>query len=80
MMAYSSLCLDTDHIIAIFKNALGQLTSTLKWSGACEHHIGDHWTRAAMSNPNGLLSRKLCHYLNQGCTLNKANVLKAFKC
>jgi len=55
MMAYSSLCLDTDHIIAIFKNALGQLTSTLKWSGACEHHVGDHWTRAAMSNPNGLL-------------------------
>jgi len=23
-----------------------------------------------MSNPNGLLSQKLCHYLNQGRTLN----------
>jgi len=23
-----------------------------------------------MSNPNGLLSQKLCHYLNQGSTLN----------
>jgi len=23
-----------------------------------------------MSNPNGLLSQKFCHYLNQGCTLN----------
>ena len=26
--------------------------------------------RTAMSNPNGLLSQKLCHYLNPGCTLN----------
>ena len=25
---------------------------------------------AAMSNPNDLLSQKLCHYLNQGRTLN----------
>jgi len=23
-----------------------------------------------MSNPNGLLKQKLCHYLNHGCTLN----------
>jgi len=23
-----------------------------------------------MSNPNGLLSLNVCHYLNQGCTLN----------
>jgi len=23
-----------------------------------------------MSNPNDLLSQKLCHYLRQGCTLN----------
>jgi len=23
-----------------------------------------------MSNPNDLLSQNLCHYLNQGCTLN----------
>jgi len=28
------------------------------------------FTRAAMSNPNGLVSQKLCHYLNQGRTLN----------
>jgi len=27
-------------------------------------------TRPAMSNPNGLLSQKLCHYLKQGRTLN----------
>jgi len=26
--------------------------------------------RAGMSNPNGLLSQELCHYLNQGRTLN----------
>jgi len=26
--------------------------------------------RAAMSNPNGLLSQKLCRYLDQGRTLN----------
>ena len=24
--------------------------------------------KAAMSNPNGLLGQKSCHYLNQGCT------------
>jgi len=23
-----------------------------------------------MSNPNGLLTKKLCHYLNQDCTFN----------
>jgi len=27
-------------------------------------------SRPAMSNPNGLLSQKLCHCLNQGRTLN----------
>jgi len=27
-------------------------------------------TRPAMFNPNGLLSQKSCHYLNQGRTLN----------
>jgi len=27
-------------------------------------------SRTAMSNPNCLLSQKLCHYLNQGHTLN----------
>jgi len=27
-------------------------------------------SRPAMSNPNGLLSQKVCHYLNQGRTLN----------
>ena len=26
--------------------------------------------KAATSNPNGLLSQKLCHYLDQGHTLN----------
>jgi len=26
--------------------------------------------KSPMSNPNGLLSQKLCHYLNQGSTLN----------
>jgi len=26
--------------------------------------------KPAMSNPNGLLSQELCHYLNQGRTLN----------
>jgi len=25
---------------------------------------------SAMSNPNGLLSQKVCHYVNQGGTLN----------
>jgi len=27
-------------------------------------------TKAAMSNPNGLLSQNVCHYLEQGRTLN----------
>jgi len=27
-------------------------------------------SKPVMSNPNGLLSRKVCHYLNQGHTLN----------
>jgi len=27
-------------------------------------------SEATMSNPNGLLSQKLCHYLDQGRTLN----------
>jgi len=27
------------------------------------------WSSVAMSNPNGLLSQKLCHHLNQGCGL-----------
>jgi len=31
--------------------------------------------RAAMSNPNGLLSQKLCHYLDQGRTFN--DILRA---
>jgi len=26
--------------------------------------------KSSMSNPNGLLSQKLCHYHNQGCILN----------
>jgi len=26
--------------------------------------------RTAISNPNGLLSQKLCHYLDRGHTLN----------
>jgi len=30
-----------------------------------------------MSNPNGLLSHKLCHYLNQGRTLNDNKHLRA---
>jgi len=29
-----------------------------------------HFVNPAMSNPNGLLSQKLCHYLDQGRTLN----------
>jgi len=33
-------------------------------------NIGFGNTRAAMSNPNGLLSQKLCHCLVQGRTLN----------
>jgi len=28
------------------------------------------WSKSAMSNPNGLLRQKLCHYLNQGRKLN----------
>jgi len=28
------------------------------------------WSKPAMSNPNGLLSQKFCHYLNKGNTLN----------
>jgi len=28
--------------------------------------------KSAMSNPNGLLSQILCHYLNQGPSLNDA--------
>jgi len=30
-----------------------------------------------MSNPNGLLSQKLCHYLNQGRTLNDILIMAA---
>jgi len=30
----------------------------------------DNASNPAMSNPNGLLSQKLCHYFNQGGTLN----------
>jgi len=33
----------------------------------CVHFCSSN---SAMSNPNGLLSQKLCHYLNQGRTLN----------
>jgi len=33
-------------------------------------------SKTAMSNPNGLLSQKACHYLNQGCTLNNAGLGK----
>jgi len=35
-------------------------------------------SRAAMSNPNGLLSQKLYHCLNQGCTLNDIFVRAAY--
>jgi len=31
---------------------------------------GDQGSGPAMSNPNDLLSQKVCHYLNQGRTLN----------
>jgi len=31
-----------------------------------------------MSNPNGLLSQRLCHYLDQGHTLN--DILRAAHC
>jgi len=27
------------------------------------------YSRSAMSNPNGLLSQKVCHYIDQGRTL-----------
>jgi len=33
-----------------------------------------------MSNPNGLLSQKLCHYLNQGRTLNNINEGPTLNC
>jgi len=29
-----------------------------------------HTSSLAMSNPNGLLGQKVCHYLNKGRTLN----------
>jgi len=29
-----------------------------------------HCIKSAMSNRNGLLVQKLCHHLNEGCTLN----------
>jgi len=32
--------------------------------------IGEASHSAAMSKPNGLLSQKVCHYLNRGRTLN----------
>jgi len=32
-----------------------------------------------MSIPNGLLSQKLCHYLNQGRTLNNINEGRTLK-
>jgi len=32
--------------------------------------FGNHCSSPAMSNPNGLLSQKVCHYLDQGRTLN----------
>ena len=31
--------------------------------------VRSNYFRTDMPNPNGLLSQKLCHYLNQGCTL-----------
>jgi len=34
---------------------------------------------SAMSSPNGLLSQKLCHYFNQGRTLNDI-LLRASQC
>jgi len=36
----------------------------------CEKNFKNRWSRLAMSNPKCLLSQKLCHYLNQGHTLN----------
>jgi len=35
-----------------------------------EFHLVANGSKAAMSNPNGLLSQKVCHYLDQRRTLN----------
>jgi len=44
------------------------------WTGMVTTHthtlVGDQHFRSAVSNPNGLLSQKLCQLFNQGCTLN----------
>jgi len=37
---------------------------------SCENDCKQGRTNPAMSNRNYLLSQKLCHYLNQGRTLN----------
>ena len=42
-------------------------------------HLQQGWARSAMSNPNGFLSQKVCHYLNQGRTLN-GKLLRAAQC
>jgi len=56
----------------------------MKWGQLYDHSssrqlvITDHvwncntrtYSKPAMSNPNGLLSQKVCHYLGQGRTLN----------
>jgi len=61
---------------------LVQLPATKKeWASTTKNWVGKEWgqtiksvkkilDRAAMSNPNGLLSQKLCHCSNQGHTLN----------
>jgi len=39
-------------------------------SNATVNYLVITWSNLVMSNQNGLLSQKLYHYLNQGCTLN----------
>jgi len=39
-------------------------------STADDFWIANQFSTPPMSNPNGLLSQKVCHYLDQGGTLN----------
>jgi len=49
---------------------IGDVLFTLWRPASFEDFRKKKTPQPAMSNPNGLLSQKFCHYLNQGRTLN----------
>jgi len=63
-----------------FGDAWNNLVLTFWYLEMKQHreNVQFYLTRAAMSNPNGSLSQKLCHYLNQGRTLNSILLRAAF--